>query len=383
MTRERLDWDTLRGRFPPRLVEALREPIEEEGPLRLTTAILAAQANASLAEAAELLHAVADTGTLTRRDGFVCPCHERLELDAEEAARSECPRPHCGRSFEEDGEKPLGETFFEREAPPSRDVPWVLTLHGMNSVGHWQEAIAWYLAMTYRHSVPVFVYKYGLVRPGALLEFRQQQLRDQLIAKIHAVCTRAHEAGYGGRPDVIAHSFGTWLLGHALEADSKLQLGRVILTGCILRPDFDWKGLLDAGRVEAVLCHTAGRDLWAAVAHYGIPDSGPSGRRGFDDRQNVLHNAEPSFRHSDFFEERFMPGVFQRVWKPFLTASSERLTLRWAQAPPAVPWAPAPWVLRAGIVRFALLAVATALVTFLGASLVVGVAVLGRWLFPA
>jgi serine/threonine-protein kinase len=57
------------------------------------------------------------------------------------------------------------------------------------------------------------------------------------------------------RPDIIAHSFGTWLVGHALESNPDIQVGRVVLTGSILRPDFNWKEHMPSGQVEAVLNH--------------------------------------------------------------------------------------------------------------------------------
>lgn len=370
MTATSVDWETLRGRFSHRLVDVLREHIDGSAPLRLTAAFLAAQTNCKEDEALRILDAVATADILKKRDGFECPCDERQELEAGEAAGANCPRAPCTRSFED--AKPLRVTFFERQAPPTRDVPWVLALHGMNTRGAWQEALSWHLAMAYRHSVPVFIYKYGVIRPGVLFEFRQKQLRDELIARIREVTHRARGAGYGGRPDVIAHSFGTWLLGHALERDPEIRLGRVVLTGCILRPDFDWTPFLRAGQVEAVLCHTGGRDFWARIAHYFIPDSGPSGRQGFNDRRNVLHEEASSFRHSDFFDEHLMPDVFKRVWTPFLTAAQETLALRMARVIPRAPWKPASRLMRAGILRVAVLLLVTALVLFLGASLLIG-----------
>lgn len=361
-------WAALAGRYSKRLIDSCREAIQSGGPLSLTAEGLAARTNASEDQAAALLRELAAAGLLQARAGFTCPCERRVELD--EPSAPACPE--CERVFAP-GDEPRRATFFERHEPPTRDVPWVLTLHGMNTTGSWQESLAWHLATTYGHSVPVFLYKYGVVRPGVLLRFRQRQLVRALIRRLAAVRARADAAGFGGRPDVIAHSFGTWLLAQALLTDASLRVGRLILTGSIVRPDFDWTPLIEAGRVEAVLCHAAGRDSWARAAVYFIPDSGPSGYRGFDDRDGVRHAFDEDFHHSDFFDEARMPAVFERTWGPFLTRpTGQRGPALPVRALPEPPWRPPPWLVRACLGRYAALVL---LLTAFG--------LLGLWLASA
>lgn len=355
-------WAALAERYPGRLVESCREAVQSGGPLSLTAEGLATRTNAPPAQAAALLAEIAAAGLLQTRSGFVCPCERRIEL--EEPSASACLE--CERAFGP-GDEPRPETFFERHDPPTRDVPWVLTLHGMNTTGPWQESLAWHLATTYGHSVPVFVYKYGVVRPGVLLRFRQRQLVRRLIQRFRVIRARAMAAGFGGRPDVIAHSFGTWLLAHALLTDSSLEVGRLILAGSIVSPDFRWAPLIEAGQVEAVLCHAAGRDVWAKAAVYFIPESGPSGCRGFDERARVHHAFDADFRHSDFFDETRMPAVFERTWGPFLSLPSER-TRSTIPAPdlPEAPWRPPPRLFRAFLARYGTLAILLAALGLLG-----------------
>ncbi|MCZ7616635.1 MAG: hypothetical protein M5T52_24490 [Ignavibacteriaceae bacterium] len=54
------------------------------------------------------------------------------------------------------------------------------------------------------------------------------------------------------RPDVVAHSFGTLLISELLKKYPELKLGRVILTGSIISPDFNWELIFQRGQVEAV-----------------------------------------------------------------------------------------------------------------------------------
>jgi hypothetical protein len=140
-----------------------------------------------------------------------------------------------------------------------------------------------------------------------------------LIKNLKRYSTETHDSGYGERPDVIAHSFGTWLLYKALVTDSDLKVGRVILTGSIIPPDFGWKKLIDSGQVQAVLCHHAEKDIVVRLAQYGISESGPSGHRGFNDRESVVHKLESTFGHSDFFSARNLSNVMENVWGPFLS----------------------------------------------------------------
>jgi len=179
------------------------------------------------------------------------------------------------------------------------------------------------------------------------------------------LCGETAGSGFGRIPDVIAHSFGTWLLGHALTRNPNLKVGRVILTGCILRPDFDWAALISRGQVQAVLCHVASRDGWASVAHYIIPDSGPSGVRGFNDRTNIGHAVLKDGAHSDFFLDEQMPKLFHDVWQPFLTASPGSPVRTDSTLPPA-SWMQACLPFRATLLRYAVLLLAggAALVTF-------------------
>jgi serine/threonine-protein kinase len=249
----------------------------------------------------------------------------------------------------------------------------------MNTVGAWQEAFNWLLSRIFKHSVPVAIYKYGVVRPGAVLKFRQRRLIWGLNARIRRLSGETQKSGFGGVPDVIAHSFGTWLLGHALQADPDLRVGRVILTGCILRPDFDWAALIPS-QVEAVLCHTATKDLWGRIAHYIIPDSGPSGLVGFNDRSTIAHAILHGGRHSDFFGDSTMTDLFETVWRPFLSAPSKSPLLS-GNGLSSPNWKQALWPLRATVLRIALLlCVLTAIMAGI-AALCLGFADLWHFIF--
>lgn len=370
------DWSALTQEHSQALVQALHLHFLGGGNLEISAKQLANEATANEGDATKLLDRVAAIGALRIAVRLICPCDNRSPLTEDDVASGICP--HCHKAFEADfGAQPSLERSYYREARQSRDVCWILALHGMNTRGPWQESFNWLAARSYGRSVPVAIYKYGIVRPGAILKFRQRKLIKQVQERIKALSGETEVSGFGGMPDVIAHSLGTWLLGHALADDPSLRVGRVILTGCILRPDFDWQKLIDSAQVQAVLCHTASKDFWAGIAHYIIPDSGPSGVCGFNNRQLVGHAILVGGKHSDFFLEERLPDLFDTVWHPFLT-KPEGSKVEEADLP-AAEWRQACWPFRATLLRYLVLLVAAVLAMILAAALVIGLGVLARW----
>lgn len=257
------------------------------------------------------------------------------------------------------------ETVWVRSISQSRSVDWVIALHGMNTSGAWQESFSWLLGTTWGRAVPVAVYKYGIVIAGVILAWRRNKLREDLREKIAVLGAEARARGYHGNPDLIAHSFGTWLFGHLLKRElllppeQRLAFGRVILTGCVLRPDFDWKAMQDAGLVEDVLNHYGTSDCVVPLAHATIYGSGPSGRRGFDG-DDVINIRAEGFGHSDLFL-RDLRHSYETYWKPFLTLPREELRALPDVTHPAKRWRAWPWPLRGTLFPFVALPLLVAL----------------------
>lgn len=349
-------WEKLTAEHPRPLVESLRQRFERGESFAIYAEQLVADTSLPSDKGGALLEALVQQGLLEKSIAHVCACGAPLAAD--EAQADTCP--HCGQAFVDIG-GPEAHALYVREGVRRRDVRWVLVLHGMNTRGPWQEELSWLVSRTYGHSVPVAIYKYGVIRPGAVLRFRLRALTSQLNARIKRLCGEGEKSGFGGIPDVLAHSLGTWLLGHALQSDRELRVGRVVLTGCILRPDFDWAGLIDRGQVEAVLCHYGSKDFWARVAHFVIPDSGPSGRRGFNDTNRVTHVETSGLSHSGFFLEEQLPSFHHGIWQPFLT--TPKPTGIQNGNVPARPWRSAGF-LRTHLLRWIILFVGGAFAVF-------------------
>jgi hypothetical protein len=374
---QQADWRGLEASYPPKVVRKLRQLFRQSGPFVLTARDLVTEFPALGEETAlSLLRTLAHIGLLSEEPRSACPkCGAVLapeEIDAKLCSK-------CQANLAEEGS--LQDVLvFIRRAPPSRDVRWVLTLHGMDTRGAWQEDFNWLLSRTYSHAVPVAIYKYGIVRPGAFLRFRQRKLVRHLTSRIRRLIGQTEDAGFGDCPDVIAHSLGTLLLGKALQENPSLRVGRIILVGSILRPDFDWQTLIGRGQIEAVLNHFGTKDFWALVAHYFMPDAGPSGRIGFNDKVPVINVCGKGFRHSDFFLAEKMQGHFEEVWGPFLTLSREEVASLDDFGKERELWRETWWPFRATLPRFLLLGFGMAIALLLAASTAIGLWTITRWL---
>lgn len=340
--------------------------------------------------AIELLDRVVDDGWLEREQRQTCPNCE-FEISGDQAAQIACPE--CNEAYSQHGDV-VTEIVYVRNLAPSRVVDWMVAIHGMNTTGSWQEAFSWHLGTTWGRSVPVAVYKYGIVTAGGIMRWRRRMLLKELRDNLVALRGQALAHGFSGKPDFIAHSFGTWLLGHLLlnelerEPEERLKFGRIILTGCVLRPDFDWKRIKEAELVEDVLNHYGSKDWVVLLAHAAMWDSGPSGRRGFDGYQ-VINILAEGYGHSDLLstkkyvvngkhfqksngstdEKHHLEHTYKRTWRPFLTLPRHELSRIPDHSDPTTRWRQLPWALRGTLFPFVVLPLILALPLLLFAAI--------------
>lgn len=300
-----------------KLAERLRtEPDFKAGGGLVDVEFWALRLNVSPGVLGEVLAALAAEGGLSVSEGWRCPACSAVSTVGLD------PCPDCGRA--RDSTEVL-ELLYSRPAVASRRDPAALFLiHGMNTLGAWQESLSWKIQLLYGYSVPVFVFKYGwdLVSPWRVRA--QRRRTDQLAAAIRKAQVELAGSGRSERCDVVAHSFGTLLIA-ALLAEPKhreLVLGKVILTGSIIARDYPWDRILEEGRVEAVLNHRAGKDIWVRLAPWGFPRTGATGFLGFQDAAAVEDLHAPTFTHSDYFTSTHFDQVVQDRWKPFLGTQS-------------------------------------------------------------
>jgi pimeloyl-ACP methyl ester carboxylesterase len=245
----------------------------------------------------------------------------------------------------------------------------------MNTFGAWQEEFAWLVQLGFGYSVPTFLFKYGRILLSPFFEWRQEKYVKRFIVDFESKAASLTRHGYTEPPDIIAHSFGTWIIARALET-SAVRYGRVVLTGSIIAPDFPWTTYLGQRRVKAVLCHCGARDMWVRLAPFFIPRSGPSGVVGFS-ASCVRHVIAPSFGHSDFFADCHYSTNFGEVWIPFLTSGQPGHEADVRSQPMGI------WQEHVGhrvgaVVKFLMVVAATGIVLLTLSALLVGTAIIWR-----
>lgn len=240
-------------------------------------------------------------------------------IEAADAANRHCS--HCGTDFRETGDEPVAAVIYRGSRSPSRDVPWLIAVHGFNTRGPWQEEFSWRIAHRFKYHAPVLIYKYGLVQLGVLFRRRHRVLAKRLGQQIRKAIALARENGIEEPPDIVIHSFGSQLFRLVLESEefSDFQFGRVIAVGSVIRPDFNWSYYISNGRIEAVLDQCGGSDLAVPFAQFTIPGTGPGGRHGFNDPA-VINVRNVQYGHSTAFFEAELARNLGRggLWDRFL-----------------------------------------------------------------
>ncbi|XXF09924.1 hypothetical protein J3Q00_06070 [Pseudomonas sp. D2-3] len=296
------------------------------------------------------LHAFLDglvsASIAVRSDAYRCPMAACARLLPAGMANTVCP--FCQADFQQEGVAPEVEPGYRLLGESSRDIRWVIVIHGMNSRAKWQETFSWEIANRLSYSAPVLIYKYGWATIDVFARWLHERLARRLGERMRIAIEQAQKSRLPTRPDIIAHSFGTLLLSRVLENPefADLRFGRIITAASIVRPDFDWDRLIEQGRVEAVLNHVGGRDRAVPLAQYAIPGAGPGGKVGYL-AASTLNVRTDEYGHSGFFVPENLGVAISRegLWQGFLT----RPLAHFRPAGTFVPephWRPAPLLAR-------------------------------------
>lgn len=181
----------------------------------------------------------------------------------------------------------------------------VITIHGIRTVGLWQKRITPYLA---KHGLVPFHIDYGWF---GLLRFLFPWTRNRQVQKVREemikLADKLRSPDHGvPRVSIIAHSFGTYIAMKVLENENgNLKYDRVVLTGSIVRRDFDWPAVLSEPKrwVMAVRNERALKDCVVTLAGYISTQAGASGREEFEKKSALLLDHYVVGHHSEVHTE--------------------------------------------------------------------------------
>lgn len=194
----------------------------------------------------------------------------------------------------------------------------LVTVHGILSSGQWNMA----LAPVVSNQGWVFApYVYDDNSPTVLVKEKgRQKAVDGFRRWIFDLKSK-----YPYPISVLAHSFGTFIIGDYIQGFSAggatpVVFNSIILTGSILPRDYDWESV--RGKcVGSVYNEIAPKDTWVALLGNNIVKAlvgdcfGPSGTEGFTCKCRILtQRKSPIFGHNNVI----LPDVVETRWMPYL-----------------------------------------------------------------
>jgi pimeloyl-ACP methyl ester carboxylesterase len=212
-------------------------------------------------------------------------------------------------------------------ASAAYDPPMVISVHGIRTYGRWQKSLSDTLGS---HGIKHRSYDFGHY---SLLRFgwgpsRQRKINefyDFYSSLLREKGTGINPNDYRARPSIIVHSFGTYIVGYAMQKYPDIQFDKVILCGSILPVEFDWSILFHRDQVNAVRNEYGPRDIWASCVGNFIEGTGASGAKGFQSLSTVVSQERfEYFRHSDYFHRRHI----ESHWLPVLRKAASSLQIR-------------------------------------------------------
>ena len=207
--------------------------------------------------------------------------------------------------------------------------PAVIALHGIRTQAAWQRAFAEVCAAG-GMSPHVDRWNFGyfsalrFLSPWSRLA-KVRWFRETYQREFRDVGGDTHKPP----PSIVAHSFGTYILGNALLRYPYLRFDKVILCGSILPTGFPWDRLIDRGQVQSVRNEYGREDFWTMAVGWFVPATGPSGLVGFQCSHPRLFQERFEFEHSEYFDR----GHMEHRWMPHLTAKIDERPLEATDIP--------------------------------------------------
>lgn len=187
------------------------------------------------------------------------------------------------------------------EDPRVRRIIYVM--HGIRDYGGWTDRVRQAIEARTENDPSILVVnkKYGYFPMLRFLLYwdRHKNVR-RLMDEYTENLARFPQAQ---RFDFAGHSNGTYLLASAMQHYHSMSVGRVFFAGSVVPKHYQWKPLLDAGRVQQVINVVADGDwvvaifpkLFEQIADWlsvqpriGVLDLGSAGFRGFESAADPL-----------------------------------------------------------------------------------------------
>ncbi|SDM54883.1 response regulator [Polaromonas sp. JS666] len=255
------------------------------------------------------------TGHLDDIGGFRREFEKNCLVVIEAPSNSDVWKKKIGESLSYTDASKFSRVFNEAKAT-------LISVHGIRTFGQWQVRLR-NLVEKNTDQVNFHTYKFGYFSSLLFLipiarTYQVRRLRDRLESAI--------EAAHNQTLFIFCHSFGTYLVAHALKelVNAKVHFPSMtlVLSGSVLESGFDWGFLTRDTRVRIVNdCGADDKILWLSEAFvYGTGMAGRDGFHGFNNQ--ALMNRYFNGGHSLYFDgDEFMA----KYWIPLITLHESKL----------------------------------------------------------
>ncbi|UFW69196.1 hypothetical protein [Bradyrhizobium sp. WU425] len=206
----------------------------------------------------------------------------------------------------------------------------VITVHGIRTYGRWQKRLGDALGQDSRWNViggedELMHYRYGIF---TLFSFLVPFVRNLAVRQFRAYLEAAAGSRNWSRVDIVAHSFGAYLVVETLryaDLSPQVRVNTVILCGAAISPNTILANVVGVGKPVGRLINECGtRDgiLLLTLLVYGVGMAGRIGLQGLEGQRfcNRFHGVG----HSGYFELNSgapYGGFISRWWIPVLLGS--------------------------------------------------------------
>lgn len=198
----------------------------------------------------------------------------------------------------------------------------VVTVHGIRTFGGWQTRLRRLIERA-NPAIEVQAFIYGYF---SAIAFLIPPLRWLIVRHFRIALERLRTNNPTARIDLVAHSFGTYLVGWALaKTQVPLSAHTVLLAGSVLRADFDWSPLIARAILRRLINDCGIDDFVLALSQLGVLFTGMAGRAGFSGLQSTsLQNRYFRGGHSLYFDGvNADPDYFMKTyWIPIFLSDS-------------------------------------------------------------
>ena len=140
--------------------------------------------------------------------------------------------------------------------------------------------------------------------------------RSKPVEKVYVQIRVALQKYRRDHPDaklsIIAHSFGTYVVGQILKRGFDLKIHRLVLCGSVLRQDFPWHEYQGRFDDDKVVNECGKADIWPVLAQSCSWGYGASGTHGFG--AALVKDRFHAGGHGQYFEPEFV----EKYWEPFI-----------------------------------------------------------------